>query len=149
MSDPIDKSKTQIQAMDVISYAGTPNGIPAEELMKNWGALNKQLAFSNLSHNEIQDIEDLLRISELRSMSSQRDHELRQMDVRGAGQAIIITKCLESLGRDGFLLKRATTAEHTVTNRTEGDKKPKFFGLGAPKQQYSQQQYQQQQGVRQ
>lgn len=135
--------------MDVISYAGTPNGIPAEELLKNWGALNKQLAFSNLSHDEIQDIEDLLRISELRAMSSQRDHELRQMDVRGAGQAIIITKCLESLGRDGFLLKRATTAEHTVTNRTEGDKKPRFFGLGAPRQQYPQQQYQQQQGVRQ
>jgi len=149
MSDPIDKSKTQVQAMDVIAYAGTPNGIPSEELLKNWGALNKQLAFSNLSHDEIQDIEDLLRISELRAMSSQRDHELRQMDVRGAGQAIIITKCLESLGRDGFLLKRATTSEHSITNKTDsGDKKQKFFGLGAPRQQQYQQ-YPQQQGVRQ
>jgi hypothetical protein len=149
MSDPIDKSKTQVQAMDVIAYAGTPNGIPSEELMKNWGALNKQLAFSNLSHNEIQDIEDLLRISELRAMSSQRDYELRQMDVKGAGQAIIITKCLESLGRDGFLLKRATTSEHSITNKTDsGANKQKFFGLGAPKQQYPQQQYAQQ-GVRQ
>lgn len=149
MSDPIDKLKTQVQAMDVIAYAGTPNGIPSEELMKNWGALNKQLAFSNLSYNEIQDIEDLLRISELRAMSSQRDYELRQMDVRGAGQAIIITKCLESLGRDGFLLKRATTSEHSITNKTDsGDKKQKFFGLGAPKQQYPQQQYVQQ-GARQ
>lgn len=147
MSDPIDKSKTQIQPLDVIAYAGTPNGIPPDELLKNWGALNKQLAFSNLSHNEIQDIEDLLRITELRSMSSQRDHELRQMDIKGAGQALIITKCLSSLGRDGFLLKRATTSEHSITNKTEGEKKPRFFGLGAPKQQYPQQQ--QQQGVRQ
>ncbi len=135
--------------MDVISYAGTPNGIPQDEILKNWGALNKQLAFSNLSRDEIQDIEDLLRISELRSMGSQRDHELRQMDVKGAGQAIIITKCLESLGRDGFLLKRATTAEHSITNRTDDGKKSKFWGLGAPRQQYPQQQYSQQQGVRQ
>lgn len=147
MSDPIDKSKTQLQAMDVISYAGTPNGIPSEELLKNWGSLNKQLAFSNLSHNEIQDIEDLLRISELRMNGAQRDYELRNNDVKGAGQAMIITKCLSSLGRDGFLIKRATTAEHSITNKTEGEKKPKFFGLGAPKQQY--QQYPQQQGVRQ
>lgn len=80
-------------------------------------------------------------------MSSQRDHELRQMDIKGAGQALIITKCLSSLGRDGFLLKRATISEHSITNKIEGEKKPRFFGLGAPKQQYPQQQ--QQQGVRQ
>jgi len=62
------------------------------------------------------------------------------MDIKGAGQALIITKCLSSLGRDGFLLKRATTSEHSITNKTEGEKKPRFFGLGAPKQQYPQQQ---------
>jgi hypothetical protein len=140
MSDPIDKSKTPIQAMDVISYAGTPNGIPSEEILKNWGSLNKQLAFSNLSHNEIQDIEDLLRITELRMQGAQRDHELRSNDVKGAGQAMIITKCLSSLGRDGFLIKRATTASHEFTQKTGEDKKPKFWGLGAPRQQYPQQQ---------
>lgn len=147
MSDPIDKTKQPIQAMDVISYAGTPNGIPSDELLRNWGSLNKQLAFSNLSHNEILDIEDLLRISDLRAMGSQRDHELRSYDVKGAGQATIITKCLSSLGRDGFLIKRATTAEHNITNKTESSGKQKFWGLGAPRQQYPQQQVQQ--GVRQ
>lgn len=143
MTDPIEKKQAPVMGMDVISYAGTPNNIPVDELNKNWGSLNKQLAFSNLSRDEIMDIEDLLRISELRAQSSQRDYELRLNDVKGAGQSMIITKCLSSLGRDGFLIKRATTAEHNITNRTETDKVKRFFGLGAPRQQQQPQQYQQ------
>lgn len=79
-------------------------------------------------------------------MSSLIDADLRVYDVQGAGQRGIITKCLSSLSRDGFFMKRATTAEHSITNRTEANGKPKFFGLGAPKQQYPQQQYAQQGG---
>ncbi|MDP4225231.1 MAG: hypothetical protein Q8910_02480 [Bacteroidota bacterium] len=132
-------------SMDVIAYAGTPNGIPGDELNKNWGPLNKQLAFSNLSDNDILDIEDILRIRELKSTSSLRDYELRIQDQKGADQSSIISKCLSSLGRGGFLIKRATTASHEITNKTEESKK-RFFGLGAPKQQPQQVQVQPQQG---
>lgn len=125
--------------MDLISYAATPNGIPAEELFKNWGSLNKQLAFSNLSDTDIQDIEDILRIRELRSMGTLRDYELRKEDQKGSDQASIIAKCLSSLGKGGFLIKRATTSAHEITNRTEELKKSKFFGIGAPKQTAQQQ----------
>ncbi|WP_048140537.1 hypothetical protein [Methanosarcina horonobensis] len=121
--------------MDVIAYAGTPNGIPNDELSKNWGPLNKQLAFSNLSENDILDIEDTLRIRELKSSSSLRDYELRALDLKGADQSSIISKCLSSLGKGGFLIKRATTASHEITNKTEENKKSRFFGLGSPKQQ--------------
>lgn len=134
MSDPLEKKPAQ-QGMDVIAYAGTPNGIPAEELFQNWGSLNKQLAFSNLSKNDILEIEDILRIRQLKHMSGFRDYELRKAEQKGTDQSSIVSKCLTSLGRDGFLLKRATTAEHTITNKTEGDKKSRFFGIGAPKQQ--------------
>lgn len=147
MTDPTDKTKQNIQQMDVISYAGTPNGIPAEELNANWGSLNKQLAFSNLSRDEILDIEDLLRISELRSMSSKRDFELRSIDVKGAGQGLIITKCLSSLGRDGFLIKRATTAEHNITNKMDvSSAKQRFLGIGGPRPQPNSPPYPQQGG---
>lgn len=122
-------------SMDVIAYAGTPNGIPGDELNKNWGSLNKQLAFSNLSDHDILDIEDILRIRELKASSSLRDYELRIMDQKGSDQSSIISKCLSSLGRNGFLIKRATTASHEITNKTEDNKKTRFLGLGAPKQQ--------------
>nr|CAH2570343.1 unnamed protein product [uncultured archaeal virus] len=122
-------------SMDVIAYAGTPNGIPGDELSKNWGSLNKQLAFSNLSEHDILDIEDILRIRELKVSSGLRDYELRIMDQKGADQSSIISKCLSSLGRGGFLIKRATTASHEITNKTEENKKTRFFGLGSPKQQ--------------
>lgn len=121
--------------MDVIAYAGTPNGIPGDELNKNWGSLNKQLAFSNLSDHDILDIEDILRIRELKSSSGLRDYELRIMDQKGSDQSSIISKCLSSLGRGGFLIKRATTASHEITNKTEENKKTRFLGLGSPKQQ--------------
>lgn len=149
MSDELMK-KPQVPLnlnMDIISYAGTPNGVPSEELLKNWGSLNKQLAFSNLSDTDIMDIEDILRIRELRSMSGLRDFELRAQDQKGSDQASIISKCLSSLGRNGFLIKRATSNTHEITNRTEDLKKSRFFGIGAPKQQ--QQQQQQTQGVKQ
>lgn len=122
-------------SMDVIAYAGTPNGIPGDELNKNWGSLNKQLAFSNLSDHDILDIEDILRIRELKASSSLRDYELRIMDQKGSDQSSIISKCLSSLGRNGFLIKRATTASHEITQKTEDNKKTRFFGLGSPKQQ--------------
>lgn len=127
--------------MDVIAYAGTPNGIPGDELNKNWGSLNKQLAFSNLSDHDILDIEDILRIRELKASSGLRDYELRIMDQKGSDQSSIISKCLSSLGRGGFLIKRATTASHEITNKNEdNNKKSRFFGLGAPKQQPQQSQ---------
>jgi hypothetical protein len=130
--------------MDVIAYAGTPNGIPGDELNKNWGSLNKQLAFSNLSDHDILDIEDILKIRELKAASGLRDYELRIMDQKGSDQSSIISKCLSSLGRGGFLIKRATTASHEITNKTEDqNKKSRFFGLGAPKQQPQQPQVQQ------
>lgn len=122
-------------SMDVIAYAGTPNGIPGDELNKNWGSLNKQLAFSNLSEHDILDIEDILRIRELKVSSGLRDYELRIMDQKGADQSSIISKCLSSLGRGGFLIKRATTASHEITQKTEESKKTRFFGFGSPKQQ--------------
>lgn len=134
MSEEIKKSP-QFN-MDVIAYAGTPNGIPGEELNKNWGSLNKQLAFSNLSENDVLDIEDILRIRELKSTGGLRDFELRIQDQKGSDQSSIISKCLSSLGKGGFLIKRATTASHEITNKTEDqNKKSRFFGLGAPKQQ--------------
>jgi hypothetical protein len=134
MSEDIKKSP-QFN-MDVIAYAGTPNGIPGDELNKNWGSLNKQLAFSNLSDNDVLDIEDILRIRELKSTGGLRDFELRIQDQKGADQSSIISKCLSSLGKGGFLIKRATTASHEITNKTEDqNKKSRFFGLGAPKQQ--------------
>jgi len=141
MSEEIKKSP-QFN-MDVIAYAGTPNGIPGEELNKNWGSLNKQLAFSNLSDNDVLDIEDILRIRELKASSGLRDFELRIQDLKGSDQSSIISKCLSSLGKGGFLIKRATTASHEITNKTEeSNKKSRFFGLGAPKQQPQQAQVQ-------
>ena len=130
--------------MDVIAYAGTPNGIPGDELNKNWGSLNKQLAFSNLSDNDVLDIEDILRIRELKAASGLRDFELRIQDQKGADQSNIVSKCLSSLGKGGFLIKRATTASHEITNKTEDQHKSRFFGLGAPKQQPQQPQQVQQ-----
>lgn len=132
--------------IDVITYAGTPNGIPAHDLDENWGSLNKQLAFSNLSDNDIADIGDLVRIRELKAMSGLRDHELRTRDLSGADQAAIVSKCLSSLGKGGFLIKRATTASHEITNKTEENKKSRFFGIGSPKQPQGQIQYQNPQG---
>lgn len=133
---------------NIIAYAGTPNGIPGAELEENWGPLNKQLAFSNLSPNDILDIEDILRNRELQAQASKRDHELRAMDLKGSGQIRIITKCLSSLGRDGFLIKRATTASHEITNKNvSDDKKRRFLGIGSPKPQQPQQTVSQQQGV--
>lgn len=129
---------------NIIAYAGTPNGIPGAELEENWGPLNKQLAFSNLSKNDILDIGDILRNSELQAQAGKRDHELRAMGIKGSGQVRIISTCLSSLGRDGFLLKRATTASHEITNKNiSSDKKSRFMGIGAPKPQPQQQQQQQ------
>lgn len=133
---------------NIIAYAGTPNGIPGAELEENWGPLNKQLAFSNLSSNDILDIEDILRNRELESQASKRDYELRAQNLKGSGQIRIITKCLSSLGRDGFLIKRATTASHEITNKNvSDDKKRRFLGIGAPKQQPQPQPQPQQQGA--
>lgn len=134
---------------NIIAYAGTPNGIPTSELEANWGPLNKQLAFSNLSYNDILDIEDILRNRELQADAGKRDYELRAQNLKGSGQIRIITKCLSSLGRDGFLIKRATTASHEITNKNISDsKKSRFFGIGSPKQQPQQPApQQQQQGV--
>lgn len=120
--------------VDIIAYAGTPNGIPQSELDKNWGPLNKQLAFSNLSKDDILDIQDYLRIRELKSSSVVRDYELSRLDQRGTDQSTIISKCLLSLGSQGFLIKRATTASHEITNKTEEPKKRGLFGIGSPKQ---------------
>lgn len=136
------KNMTGVQ-LDTITYAGTPNGIPAKELELNWGSLNKQLAFSNLSDIDVQDIEDLVRIRELKAGSSLRDNELRKRDLSGADQAAIVSRCLSSLGKNGFLIKRATTNSHEITNKSEDNKKSRFLGFGAPKEQ----QQQQQQGV--
>lgn len=138
------KKPTLPFSMDVIAYAGTPNGIPGDELIKNWGSMNKQLAFSNLSETDILEIEDILRIRELKSTSGLRDYELRIMDLKGSDQSSIISKCLSSLGRGGFLIKRATTASYETTSKTEESKKSRFFGLGAPKQQPQQPQQMQQ-----
>lgn len=138
-----DKIKKPVPfSLDVISYAGTPNGIPQDQLIQNWGSLNKQLAFSNLSDTDILDIEDILRIRELKSMSGLRDYELRYQDQKGVDQGAIISKCLSSLGRNGFLLKRATTNSHEITNKSEESKKNRLFGIGQPKQQQQQQQQQ-------
>lgn len=101
----------------------------------NWGSLNKQLAFSNLSSSDILDIEDILRIRQLKLVSGLRDYELRISEQKGQDQSNIISKCLSSLGRDGFLIKRATTASHEITNKTEEPKKSRFLGIGAPKPQ--------------
>lgn len=133
--------------LDIIGYAGTPSDIPQDEKNKNWGSLNKQLAFSNLSDTDVFDIEDLVRIRELKQSACLRDYELRSRDISGADQAAIVSKCLSSLGKGGFLIKRATTNSHEVTNKTEQvNSKSRFLGIGAPKQQ-PQQQQQQQQGV--
>lgn len=129
--------------LDTITYAGTPNGIPSKELETNWGSLNKQLAFSNLSETDILDIEDLVRIRELKAGASLRDYELRTRDLSGADQAAIVSRCLSSLGKQGFLIKRATTNSHEITNKTEESKKSRFLGFGAPKDQQQQQQIQQ------
>lgn len=127
--------------LDIIGYAGTPSDIPQDEKNKNWGSLNKQLAFSNLSEQDVYDIEDLVRIRELKQSSCLRDHELRTRDISGADQAAIVSKCLSSLGKQGFLLKRATTNSHEVTTKNTEDKtKSRFFGIGAQKEQPQQQQ---------
>src|SRR5512138_985937 len=115
---------------DIIGYAGTPSDIPPEEKLKNWGSLNKQLAFSNLSENDVFDIEDLVRIRELKQSSCLRDYELRNRDISGADQAAIVSKCLSSLGKQGFLIKRGTTQSHEVTQKTEENKKSRFLGIG-------------------
>jgi hypothetical protein len=140
MSDPTEKKLPQPLGIDVISYAGTPSGIPPGELLTNWGGLNKQLAFSYLSSDNILDIEDLLRIRELKAISGQRDYELRLSEQKGSDQSNIISKCLSSLGREGFLIKRATTASHEITNRTEETKKSRFLGIGQKPQPQQQQQ---------
>lgn len=140
MSDPTEKKLPQPMGLDVIAYAGSPSGIPPEELLQNWGSLNKQLAFSNLSSSDILDIEDILRIRQLKTISGQRDYELRLSEQKGTDQSNIISKCLSSLGRDGFLIKRATTASHEVTTKTEEAKKSRFLGIGAKPQPQPQQQ---------
>lgn len=133
--------------MDIIGYAGTPSDIPQDEKSKNWGSLNKQLAFSNLSDTDVFDIEDLVRIRELKQSSCLRDYELRERDISGADQAAIVSKCLSSLGKQGFLIKRATTNSHEVTTKNTEDKnKSRFFGIGAAKE--PQQQQTQQGGTR-
>ncbi|MCQ1534839.1 hypothetical protein FTO70_03860 [Methanosarcina sp. KYL-1] len=120
---------------NLIKYAGTPDGIPPAELLRNWGPLNKQLAFSNLKKEDCEDIEEILRIRQLKEMSGKRDYELRQMDMAGADQTTIIAKCLTSLGRDGFLIKRATTASYKMESPDTDKKKSRFLGIGAPRQQ--------------
>jgi hypothetical protein len=128
MSDPKDK-KPLAPVLDLISYAGTPNSIPAEELNSNWGSLNKQLAFSNLSEADILDIEDILRIRQLKSMGTKRDYELRNLELKGSDQSQIVSKCLSSLGKNGFLLKRATTASHEFKNIN--DEKKRWLNIGS------------------
>lgn len=139
MSDSTEKKLPQPLGLDVIAYAGTPNGIPSDKLFHNWGSLNKQLAFSNLSANDVLEIEDILRIRHLKLISGQRDYELRISEQKGTDQSNIISKCLSSLGRGGFLIRRATTASHEITNKTEEVKKPRFLGIGAKPQQQPQQ----------
>jgi ribosomal protein L3 len=146
MPDPLDNKKIQPFGIDVITYAGTPSGIPSEELDKNWGGLNKQLAFSNLSDINILDIDDLRRIQQLKTMSCQRDYELRTNEQNGSSQADIVEICLTTLGKGGFLLKQATTQRHEITQRNEESKKPRFMGIGARQPQQQQQQQQQQPG---
>ncbi|MDI9395801.1 MAG: hypothetical protein QM426_10505 [Euryarchaeota archaeon] len=122
-------------SLDIIGYAGTPSDIPLEEKSLNWGSLNKQLAFSNLSEADVSDIEDLVRIRELKQMSCLRDNELRDRDISGADQAAIVSKCLSSLGKHGFLIKRATTNSHEISNKnTTENSKSRFFGIGANKE---------------
>jgi len=96
---------------DVIKYAGTPDHIPKEYYDKHWGFLNKQLAFANWSYEDIENIQEELRIQKVKHMTSRRRYELKELDEAGWGQTWIVSYGLATLGKDGFLIKQYRTQE--------------------------------------
>lgn len=115
---------------NLIIYAGTPDNVDKEVSKDEWGTLNKQLAFSNLTKFDIWAMEETVTISRLRKQAVLRDHELKSVN-QDEDQKFFVTKCLLSLGSGGFLLKRATTQSHRIEQI--GDKDKGLLSFGKPK----------------
>lgn len=108
--------------LSFFKYAGTPSGIPKELLRTHFGVLNKQLAFAQWDSTDIDNIEEEIWIEYLKSLTRCRRYELSGLNGEVFKQMAIVAKALASLGKDGFLLKQATTSIKEVREEREGKK---------------------------
>lgn len=97
-------------------YAAIPDGIPSRFLERLFGLLNKQLALANWSDVDVENIEEEIAIQQIREIHKKKRYELRQLDDRGWSQVWILSKALSTLGKEGFLLKQASTTEKRIVS---------------------------------
>jgi len=103
-------------------YAGTPSGIPRNLLETHFGVLNKQLAFAQWDSTDVDNIEEEIQIERLKTLIKCRRYELKGFNAEIYRQMAIIAKGLASLGKEGFLLKQATTSVKEIRETREGKK---------------------------
>lgn len=111
----------------VFIYAGTPTGFPPELLRTHFGVLNKQLAFANWSNEDVENIIEEIIIDYLKTISSCRRHELKKLNQRAYSQIRLISMGLASLGKNGYLLEKATTSVKEYRESREREKKGFWF----------------------
>lgn len=108
-------------------YAGTPDGIPDELLKTDFGFLNKQLSFANWDKEDVENIIEDIRIDFLHTITRLKRYQLRGLSTKHLRQKMIIAKGLASLGKDGFLIRQATTSRREITQARMDENRGGFF----------------------